>query len=247
MTVCNSPDRPSLNGESDLRPRLARNRILASFAVDDARAIEGHFRVVAVDAGTTLMEQDEVIGQLIFPLTAAVSLLTVLDSGKVHEHVMVGHDGMVGFASLLGEPRMPFRALVQVPGEVALLRPSDVPPEAIPALRDAAARYAVMMLRLAGQAAACASAHLVEERVARALLRLEDLTGRSDIPITHEFIALLLGVQRQTVTLAAGKLQRDGLIRYGRGHIAIVDRDGLAAASCECYRVMRRALEHLFD
>jgi CRP-like cAMP-binding protein len=87
----------------------------------------------------------------------------------------------------------------------------------------------------------------VEERIARSLLRMQDLTGQDEIPTTHEFLALLLGVQRQTVTLAAGKLQREGLIRYGRGHITIVNREGLKAASCECYRAMRRAQQRLFD
>lgn len=223
------------------------NLILGGLPAPSARELDRYLRVVQLEAGTTLVEQDEPITQFVFPFSAAISLLTVLDSGAVHEHIMVGHDGMIGFASLLGERLSPFRGLVQVSGEAAVLTLSDAPPNVLAALERVAGRYAVMMLRLTGQAATCSSHHLVEQRIARMLLRLDDVTGRPDLPITHEFVALLLGVQRQTVTLAAGKLQKDGLIRYGRGQITIVDRPGLEAASCECYRAMRRSMEWLFD
>lgn len=231
----------------DFDDRLRQNRLLASLGEADRRAIEPQLRPVSFDGGVTLMDQDERIDQIVFPVTAAVSLLTVLDSGDAHEHVMVGRDGMVGFATLLEDGVSPFRALVQVPGEAFVLPAGDLPDSAIPGLRHVAARYSVMLLRLAGQAAACAARHVVEQRVARGLLRLEDLTGRDAIPITHEFLALLLGVQRQTVTIAAGRLQRAGLVQYARGRISIVDRDGLERVSCECYRAMRRAEDRLFD
>jgi CRP-like cAMP-binding protein len=222
---------------------------MASLSVVEYSALEPHLRLVEVDAGQTLVDQDEPIEQLIFPLTAAVSLLTVLDSGDVHEHVMVGNDGMVGFPVLLGEGLSPYRALVQISGQVATLNADQARSQVVvlDGLTKLAARYSIMMLRLAGQAAACAASHLVEERIARALLRFMDLTEQSEIPITHEFLALLLGVQRQTVTLAAGKLQREGMIRYGRGNITIVDREALEAATCECYGAMRRAQQRLFD
>jgi CRP-like cAMP-binding protein len=227
----------------------SQNRLLSSLAASELEALAPYLRPLHVDAGQTLVDQDEPIHRLYFPLTAAISLLTVLDSGDVHEHVIVGNDGMVGFPALLGEGRSPFRGLVQVSGEALTLMPRELPARgvAFEGLRRLASRYAVMMLRLTGQAAACAASHLVEERIARSLLRMQDLTGQEEIPTTHEFLALLLGVQRQTVTLAAGKLQREGLIRYGRGHITIVNRDGLQAASCECYRAMHRAQEGLFD
>jgi CRP-like cAMP-binding protein len=226
------------------------NRLLASLAAAEFAVLEPHLRLLHVDAGQTLMDQDEPIRQLLFPLTAAVSMLTVLDSGDVHEHVIIGNDGMVGFPALLGEGVSPFRAIVQVPGETYVVAPAALRTHgatALEGLRRLAGRYSVTMLRLTGQAAACAASHLVEERIARSLIRMQDLSGRDEIPTTHEFLALLLGVQRQTVTLAAGKLQRQGLIRYGRGHITIVDRQGLESASCECYRAMRRAQERLFD
>ncbi|MBX7111872.1 MAG: Crp/Fnr family transcriptional regulator [Dehalococcoidia bacterium] len=223
------------------------NRLLASLAEADLHALRSSLRPVTLDSGTTLFEQDERIDQLVFPLTAAVSLLTVLESGDAHEHVMVGRTGMVGFSALLEDGRSPFRALVQVPGQALVLPRADFHSAAADGLRQLAARYSIMLLRLAGQAAACSANHRVEERVARSLLRLEDLTGRDAIPITQEFIALLLGVQRQTVTLAAGRLQRAGLVQYSRGRIVIVDRDGLEGASCECYLTMRRAEDRLFD
>lgn len=231
----------------DLDGRPRQNRLLASLAEADRRALEAHLRPVSFEAGFTLVDQDERIDQIVFPLTAAVSLLTVLDSGDAHEHVMVGRDGMVGFPALLEDGLSPFRALVQVPGEALVLPRAELQGRALAGLRQLAARYSVMLLRLAGQAAACSARHLVEQRVARGLLRLEDLTGRDAIPITHEFLALLLGVQRQTVTLAAGRLQRAGLLQYARGRIVIVDREGLERASCECYYAMRRAEDRLFD
>lgn len=225
------------------------NRLLASLPATEYAALAPHLRSIEVDAGQTLVDQDEPIQQLYFPLNAAISILTVLDSGDVHEHVMVGNDGMVGFPALLGEGLSPFRALVQVAGTTLVLPANDARTQttAFEGLRRLAARYSITMLRLTGQAASCASSHLVEERIARALLRMQDLTGHGEIPITHEFLALLLGVQRQTVTLAAGKLQREGLIRYGRGQISVVNREGLLAATCECYGAMRRAQERLFD
>ncbi|MGE0227954.1 MAG: Crp/Fnr family transcriptional regulator [Dehalococcoidia bacterium] len=226
---------------------LRQNRLLASLGAADLEALQPHLRLVDLEAGVTLLDQDDHIDQLFFPITAAVSLLTVLDSGDAHEHVMVGREGMVGFPALLDDGLTPFRALVQVPGEALLLPRSEVHGPAAAGLRRLATRYAVMLLRLTGQAAACSANHVVEERIARCLLRLEDLTGTDSIAITHEFIALLLGVQRQTVTIAAGRLQRAGLVQYARGRIAIVDRDGLERASCECYRAMRRAEERLFD
>ncbi len=224
-------------------------RLLASLAAAEYAALKPHLRLIEVDAGQTLVDQDEPIGQLYFPLTAAISLLTVLDSGNVHEHVMVGNDGMVGFPVLLGEGLSPYRALVQVSGTALALATDDLRTRdaAFEGLTRLAGRYSIMMLRLTGQGAACAASHLVEERVARALLRIVDLTEHREIPITHEFLALLLGVQRQTVTLAAGKLQREGLIRYSRGSITVVDRDRLEGATCECYSSMRRAQERLFD
>lgn len=225
------------------------NRILRSLSAVEYAALQPQLRLVELDAGQTVVDQDEPVRQLIFPLTAAVSLLTVLDSGDVHEHVMVASEGMVGFSALLGEGLSPYRGLVQVSGEALTLgiEESRRHRATFDGLSRLASRYSVMLLRLTGQAAACAAAHRVEERVARALLRLVDCTADRDIPITHEFLALLLGVQRQTVTLAAGRLQREGLIRYGRGNITVIDRDGLEAAACECYRAMRRAQERLFD
>jgi len=233
----------------DAHEAQSPNRLLSHLSVAEYAALQPYLRVAQLDAGHTLLDQDEPIHQLFFPLTAAISLLTVLDSGDQHEHVMVGNDGMVGFPALLDEGLSPFRALVQVPGDTLVLAPAELPARgaAFEGLRKLASRYSVMMLRLTGQAAACAASHFVEERIARALLRMRDLTGKGEIPITHEFLALLLGVQRQTVTLAAGKLQREGLIRYGRGHITVIDRDGLERAACECYHAMRRAQERLFD
>lgn len=227
--------------------RLPENRLLATLGDAGRREVEPHLKLVSYEAGVTLIDQDEHIDRLVFPTTAAVSLLTVLDSGDAHEHVMVGRDGMVGFAALLDDGISPFRALVQVPGQALVLPRAELQGRTLAGLRQLAARYSVMLLRLAGQAAACSARHLVEQRVARGLLRLEDITARDAIPITHEFLALLLGVQRQTVTLAAGRLQRAGLLQYARGRIVIVDREGLERASCECYRAMRRAEDRLFD
>jgi len=227
------------------------NRLLASLAAPEYNMLQPHLRLLHLEVGQTVADQDEPIRQLHFPISAAISMLTVLRSGDVHEHVIIGNDGAVGFPALLGDGRSPFRAIVQVAGD-ALVLPltsplAPVQATGLPGLRSLAARYAITMLRLTGQAATCAASHLVEQRVARSLLRMQDLHGGGDIPTTHEFLALLLGVQRQTVTLAAGRLQRQGLIRYGRGRVTILDRGGLEAASCECYRAMVVAQERMFD
>jgi CRP-like cAMP-binding protein len=225
------------------------NRVIASLSAGEYAALRPLLRTVELDSGQTIVDQDEPIHQLVFPLSAAVSLLTVLDSGEVHEHMMVGSEGMVGFPVLLGEGLSPYRGLVQVSGQALILSVEELRAdvEKFMGLSRLASRYSIMMLRLTGQAAACAASHLVEERIARVLLRIVDLREHADIPITHEFLALLLGVQRQTVTLAAGKLQREGIIRYSRGNITVVHRQRLEAAACECYAAMRRAQARLFD
>ncbi len=225
------------------------NRLLDTLSRSEYEALQSSMRRIPRTPGQILLEQDEPIQHLYFPTSAVISLLTVLDSGDVREHVMIGRDGMIGFPIVLGESRSIWRSLVQMPGEILAVSTAELRAhgDIFEGLHKLTTRYALLMLRLTGQAAACAATHRVEERTARALLRLQDETEVDDLPITHEFLALLLGVHRQTVTLAAGSLQRTGLIRYGRGHITVLDRAGLEAATCECYGVMRRAVERLFD
>lgn len=172
-----------------------------------------------------------------FPIDGFISLVTQIDDHPGQEVGMVGSEGMLGVQLVLGVALTPLRALVQGPGNALRIRAGSLKRELAHsgALRRGLNRYLyVLMSQLAGSAA-CLRFHLIGPRLARWLLMSQDRSHASSFHVTHEFLAYMLGVRRVGITMAAGVLQRGGLIQYHRGEITVLNRLGLEAAACGCY------------
>ncbi len=172
-----------------------------------------------------------------FPIDGFISLVTQIDGHPGQEVGMVGGEGMLGVQLALGVALTPLRALVQGPGTALRIRAGSLKRELAhsSALRRGLNRYLyVLMSQLAGSAA-CLRFHLIGPRLARWLLMSQDRSHASSFHVTHEFLAYMLGVRRVGITMAAGVLQRSGLIQYHRGELTVLDRQGLEAAACGCY------------
>ena len=182
-----------------------------------------------------------------FPLDAMISVSAADETGEGVEVGSIGCEGMVGLPVLFGAGRSTSGAVVQIAGEAERMDPANLQREASrnPTFQRLLHLYAQGFLTQVAQSSACNRLHQAEERLARWLLICRDRIGRDEIPITQETIALMLGLRRATVTEAAGTLQRQGMIRYRRGIISIVDRQRLEAASCECYAIVRTEFDRL--
>lgn len=216
------------------------NLILAAIAPEHFERMEHLLTTVPLRMRETLQEAGEPPDFVYFPNSGIISVLTVLENGMMIEFATVGHEGTTGVPTFLemGDSNM---ALVsQVPGEALRMAAADFQFEIArtPSFAAIMGRYSGVMLALVAQSAACNRAHHVDERCARWLLMTHDQSGSDSFPITHEFLAQMLGVSRPSVTVAAAALQAAGLIRYHRGAMTIVDRLGLEIASCECYALV---------
>lgn len=189
----------------------------------------------------TLQEAGDPPDFVYFPTSGIISVLTVMENGMMIEFATVGHEGTTAVPLFLSSGDSNMALISQVPGEALRMTSADFLLEVARGggLAAIMMRYSGVMLALVAQSAACNRAHHVNERCARWLLMTHDQSGSDRFPITHEFLAQMLGVSRPSVTLAAEALQAAGLIRYQRGEMTITDRAGLEAASCECYAVIR--------
>jgi CRP-like cAMP-binding protein len=238
---------PRSSGE---RVRLnvpGQNRLLTVLPADVRNAVLAAARREALAFKQTLIRPNEPITHAWFPLGGVCSVLTDAPGVGPVEITTIGNEGMVGVTLLLGTDRTPATHLCQVPGE-ALVVPAAAFAELadrFEALRRLLLRYAQSLFNLAAQSAACNRVHNIEERTARWLLMTRDRVSGDEFPLTHEFLAQMLGVRRAGVTVAMGMLQKAGLITYARGVVRVVDPAGLHAASCDCYDVARRDAERL--
>jgi CRP-like cAMP-binding protein len=217
-------------------PRATRNRLVS------------RMRIVTPKFRETLVEAGDVMPFIHFPLGGIASILAVMD-GEAVEISTVGAEGMVGVSVFLGSPVSPIRVVQQAIGASWRMSASDFLEEID---RDAALnrvlrRYTQTFFVQVSQSAACNRLHPANERMARWLLMCHDRVGADEFPITHEFLAQMLGVRRATVTVIAGMLQKAGIIRYSRGIVSIIDREKLEEASCECYRIINAEYERLFE
>jgi CRP-like cAMP-binding protein len=224
-----------------------RNRLLAALPPEDLLRFRPRLRPVALELRQILASPGERIAAVHFPESGYVSNIILLEEGGGAEVGLIGREGMTGLPLLHGVDRSPDRAMVQSPGRALRL---DAPAfrealEESPALRRLLLLYAVGFQVQVAQTAACNAHHPTEQRLARWLLMAHDRSEGDAFPMTHDFLSLMLGVRRQGVTVAAGMLQKAGLIRYGRGQMEIADRPGLEAAACECHGSVRREYECL--
>jgi CRP-like cAMP-binding protein len=229
-------------------PPQSRNHLLAVLPPSEYLELRPYLTTVRLHAKARLAEPNLPIEAVYFPLDAVISVSALSDDEDDGVEVgSVGCEGMAGLPVLFGAVRSTSRITVQIGGEAERM---DAPVLLREASRNDAFRrllhlYAQGFMTQSAQSTACNRLHAAEERLARWLLICRDRLGRDDIPITHETMAIMLGVRRATVTEAAGSLQRDGLIRYRRGVVTVVDRQRLEAASCMCYGIVREEFERL--
>lgn len=222
-----------------------RNRLLAALRPTELALLQPHLKEVQLEQGVILQEQGERIERVYFPNSGMISLLAVMDQGNAVETATVGREGAVGAMSGLGPRRAFTRAVVQMPGmgmQIATPKFQSIV-EQSPAIREIVVRYNEVLLAQVQQSAACNALHEAEARFCRWLLQSRDRSDSDIVPITQEFLAQMLGVRRTTVTLVAQSLQDAELLRYRRGRIEILDRNGLESRACECYRVVSQELE----
>jgi len=224
-----------------------RHRLLGALPADELARIRPHLERVQLQQRDIVHEPDLAISHVYFPETAVLSLVSAMDSGATVEVGTAGCEGMVGLSVLLAEDVSTVRTLAQIPGAAERMT-ADVfarLASAPGAFHRILLRYTQAFLTQVAQTAACNGAHLVEERCARWLLMTHDRVEGDEFPLTHEFLAFMLGVRRAGVTVAMRALQDAGVVQYSRGRVQIVDRSGLEAASCECYGVVRTHFERL--
>ena len=194
-----------------------------------------------------LHESREALTHVYFPTTAIVSLLYVMENGAAAEIAVVGHDGIVGVPLFMGAQSTTSRAVVQSAGQAFQLKAQQLMDEFNrngPVLQ-LLLRYTQALITQMAQTAVCNRHHSLDQQLCRWLLLSLDRLEGSDLAMTQELIANMLGVRREGVTEAATNLQQAGLIRYSRGHIKVLDRAGLEERTCECYAVVRREYERL--
>ncbi|WP_207477794.1 Crp/Fnr family transcriptional regulator [Arenibaculum pallidiluteum] len=224
-----------------------RNTLLATLDPDDIALIEPHLEPVDLPLRKPLYFANEPIRTVHFVEAGLASVVTRFGDGQTIECAVVGREGMVGVPHLLGSDTTNTECMVQVPGrgwrmEATALRAAIT---RSPPLRARLLRYAMAFLSQVSQTAACNGVHAVRQRLVRWLLMTHDRGDGDRIPLTQETISTMLGVRRAGVTVAAGDLQKAGLITYGKGFITILDRPGLEAAACECYAAVKDQFRHL--
>jgi CRP-like cAMP-binding protein len=223
-----------------------QNRLLATLPKDDFDRLLPHLEKVSLPLKDILYEASGPIAHVFFPIDGVVSLV-IMDSGYIHEVGIIGNEGLVGTPVFLGSNRSPTRAIAQIPG-AALRMKSEVFQKELRrrgSLHGLVQRYTQAMINQISQSIVCNHRHSVEKRMCRWLLMSHDRVGADEFPLTHEFLAQMLGVCRPTVTAVAGTLQKARLLSYQRGKITVLDRKGLEAACCECYQVVANELDRL--
>lgn len=238
------------NSEMALRRKTAEpqgNRLLELLPLKDYECLRPHLQTVALKYRQSLYRAHKPIGFVYFIETGVGSLVNTMANGDAAEVGTIGNEGMVGLPLLLGDNRAPTSVYVQVPGAGLRMKATLFEKELArsASMRKVMLRYAHAFFNQVAQSAACNQFHSLEQRCCRWLLMTHDRMQSDEFVLTQEFLAMMLGVQRTGVTVAAGALQRAGLIRYSRGNVAILDRAGLIKRSCECYGVSKREFDRL--
>jgi CRP-like cAMP-binding protein len=227
----------------------SQNRILSRLPAGELSQVRSHIEEVALPFRQVIHEQNGLIDHVYFPYVGVLSVVREPEEedGIAVEFATVGREGMAGLPLALEGDTMPAMCFCQIPGRAARIAAAPFRDllARCPGLRKLLLRYTQAIFNQVAVAAACNRMHPIEERCARWLLMTHDRVASGHFALTHDFLAQMLGVRRPSVSIAANMLQKAGLIRYSRGLVVITDRQGLEAAACSCYRVIRAEYDRL--
>jgi CRP-like cAMP-binding protein len=239
--------RALLNGRQPPPPRVpAPNRLLAALGDRECERLLPSLKLVSIRSRRVLQRQGDPARAVYFPNSGVASILTEMQDGRTVEVATVGREGMIGLSALFGGDNRAPESIVQVAtGSAERMAVSAFRAEMQRrgALYDVVQRYMRRFMRQVTQSAACHGLHTVEQRCARWLLLTQDRLGKDEFRVTQDFLAILFGVRRSTVTVVLRSLQRRGMIEYRRRHVRIRHRRRLEAAACECYDILRGHLK----
>ncbi len=223
------------------------NRLLALLSSRDYAALRPHLERSPLDYRQSLYRADKPIEFVYFIETGVGSLVNTMANGQAAEVGTIGNEGVVGVPLVLGDDRAPTAVYIQVPGEGLRMAAAVFTKELARSatMQAVMLRYVHALFNQVAQSAACNHFHSLEQRCSRWLLMTRDRMHSDEFVLTQEFLAMMLGVTRPGVSIAAGGLQRAGLITYKRGKVSILDRQGLKDRSCECYEVSKREFDRL--
>ena len=230
-----------------INPALLQNQLLAALPPADLARISDKIEAVPMPLGHVLYESGDQLQHVYFPTNSIISLLYVMEDGSSAEIAIVGSEGIVGISLFMGGETTPSRAIVQSAGQAFRVSSKLLKTEFHRAgpLQDVLLRYTQALITQMSQTAVCNRHHSVEQQLCRWLLMSLDRLGSTELSMTQKLIADMLGVRREGVTEAAGKLQKLGLIEYSRGRIVVLDRAGVEKHACECYQVVKREYARL--
>ena len=224
-----------------------QNQLLDALPTGDYERLASHLELIPLGLGDVIYESGSQLRYVYFPTTSIISLLYVMEDGASAEIAIVGNEGMLGISLFMGGDTTPSRAVVQSAGHGFRLRAELLKNEfgRFGPTMHLLLRYTQALITQMAQTAVCNRHHSVDQQLCRWLLLSLDRLPTNELSMTQELIANMLGVRREGVTEAAGKLQDVGLIRYRRGTITVLDRPGLEARSCECYQVVKTEFDRL--
>src|SRR5438552_1993212 len=241
--------RPPSSMKSRPPPTESQNLLLAALPPEDYQRLAPALDIVPLKLKDILHKPGEPLQHVYFPGGGGFcSLLTVLQDGGMIEVATIGREGMVGVSAVLDGGRVPSCSMVQAEMATCYRMAVDalrLETDRHGALYHLLTHYSQALLGFVMQSTACNAVHSIEQRLARWLLLAQDRVGRDEFLLTQEFVAMMLGAARPTVTVVAGTLQKAGLIKYRHGHVTIVDREALEDASCECYRAVTALLQRV--
>jgi CRP-like cAMP-binding protein len=224
-----------------------QNHLLAALPAPEFDRLQPHLKLIPMPLGEALYESGSVLRHVYFPVDSIVSLLYVMADGASAEIAVVGNEGVIGISLFMGGETTPSRAVVQSSGHAYRLEGALLKEEFLRAgpMQHLLLRYTQALLTQMAQTAVCNRHHSLDQQLCRWLLLSLDRLASNELVMTQELIANMLGVRREGVTEAAGKLQAAGLIQYSRGRITVLDRTGLEARTCECYLVVKTECDRL--
>jgi CRP-like cAMP-binding protein len=227
------------------RPPPIQNQLLATLPEKVYKRLHPHLESVPLTFMEVLYESGEPIRHVYFPNEGLISLLVVMEDETPREVALIGKEGMLGTAAILGMKTTPIRALIQMQGSAMRMKTHVLRDELNRdgVLRNLLQRYTHALFTQVAQSAACITSHEVNQRLSRWLMMTHDRAPGDEFEMKHEFMAMMLGVTRSVVTRAASSLQNEKIIRYTRGQVTILDRRGLEATACECYGMVKEEYE----